>query len=361
MDNMELSTQEVDNDQKRVLDISNSLFFQSKCAFFAPGIQERWGPIHEYSMVFNNIEDCKDYFLYEAVAPLRLQTTVKFDYTIMRELTCVDVKKLRQLSNEEKIAIYWGLQQNKQLLADFDKASKRKNFLRTINVDIEYDVDVLDWNYIAFGSWNLTLIPITNELLTNATTRKILQRILIFELSHRMQRLSIYDNVSSQKHIDYDLDIAIFDRYISIKILAQLLLYFNISGLDVFLRKIIDRSYWPTVNDYKYLYNLGVSMSENIRIIPFYDKGGMLCYPRTEKVLFHPPLAHYESLLWNTAMINKLCKFTNVKEFVPYSDESSNIIHFFITGKKKNYLLSNIHTKSTTDTFCVYQGKKYLL
>lgn len=126
---------------------------------------------------------------------------------------------------------------------DWVHVHKKYLYSEPTRIDIEYDFTVVDVRSICFTDCH----KITLDALSSSGS-KILSMIILFEMAQHMED-GFLPQIHHEKHVFLDRQVAYFDRFISIKFLAQILAFINddkIVGREVCDEILFQAALWPT-------------------------------------------------------------------------------------------------------------------
>lgn len=332
-----------------VKSLFESDFFRNKCEYFklANKYSSKLQSWSDLGIDFRTVKDLKNYFLYCAHDPLRIDEKISISSEI-REEVCFGASSIKSWPASKLVALYWRIQQNKGDVI-------YENITTDVHVKIEQDFDVLDIYAVQIHYCNK--IVITNSILKNTRFAKILSAMVAFDLSYHLYHLHTYQTVACVGHAYADRDVSIFDRYVSTKILAQILQFLQPDNSVV--KKILDPNavYWPEESDHKLLFEFGTKLATSIVNChqPIWRSNNGYQY---KCIAWSPDVQpvwkggyHDKRITWSPDVVNELYSLAQVpigKDLS--SDWSCESLQIHVIGNKnKHYEISGITTTCVND------------
>lgn len=272
-----------------------------------------------------------------------------YDNKSLETITYSKISKLKKLTDKEKIALFYFTQKNYELYLHmiYDKDPKFQlykngmdypnytNFSLLTDINIYDDFNIISFNYIRFSSFRSLHNNINIEAnFENERFRLRLTMIIVFELSHHCYSLATLPYLSQDSYLHPGIEITHFDRFLSIKILSQILIILDNNNIGNIHKKILSSySYLPNLDDARQLYNIGTTLTKELMYqfpIPNFCKKGSKLINFDKNSLFKQP-RYNQTLLWHSDIISE---FYNNKSIT----NKRTYITFYTTSYKRRCL-----------------------
>jgi hypothetical protein len=340
-------------------------FFKNKCEYYTCRYEfNKLGSLNDVNDStddkFTNdmiTDELKDYLLYKPCDPIILNENIFINTVTIKDIFFnYDHPSLfiSKLSTKKKICLYYLIQYNIDIFFKFIQHHGWHDlkFSKIEPVYITYNYDIYNINYINFGCfYDKYKIKITKKILEKTQFKKILMSLLLFELSFNMFKLDSLPRVSLPNDWYNSNHNHIFDRYICIKILAQILVcykYFDYELKNFDLNKLCIKilnekeTYWPSKCESIELYNASKNLYYNNKCFPEFSLGSVYV---SSNNIFNIDIYHFKPITYHADVLLDLYKCVNIKfniRDVYDGSMSYLLISVLSESKNQNLKLGNI-------------------